>query len=264
MSNGTRKIAVAYLARGADNSFRSSCERFLRSYRRWRPGVAHSLYVIFKGFASADELGEARDLFNIIPHHELFLDDETFDIGAYLEWASRIDEEIICALNTSSEILSEDWLMKLAVNLEFSNVGLVGATGSFESLSELNSMFPGFPNPHLRSNAFMVDRELFCKIGAGNIFGEKLDAYLFESGPKSMTRLIRAMGQEVQIVGSNGRGYSSKWWPSSETFRLGMQGNLLIADNQTRNFSAYRWAEKQEFVFKTWGHFVRELDFINE
>lgn len=258
MDSHVSTIAVAFLARGADVGWRTACERFLGSYRRCRPGVEHSLYVIFKGFHDANALNEATNLFSRVPHKPVFLADDSFDIGAYIEWANRIDEDLICVLNTSSEILAEDWLRKLAVNLALPNVGLVSATGSYESLNELNQTFPVFPNIHIRSNAFMLDRDSFCRITKGQVIRDKLDAFHFESGPQSMTRQILAMGQEILLVGRNGRGYSPKWWPTSGTFRLGTQSNLLVADNQTRNFAALRWPEKREFVLRTWGYYIRE------
>lgn len=77
----------------------------------------------------------------------MFLGDDSLDIGAYIELVNQIGEELICVLNTMSEILAEDWLRKLAVNLALPNVGLVGATGSHESLNELKKSYALFPNP---------------------------------------------------------------------------------------------------------------------
>lgn len=258
MNSSSATIAVGYLARGADAGWRSSCERFLRSYRQCRSGAEHSLYVIFKGFHDASSLDDARNLFSSVHHKPVFLDDESFDIGAYIEWANQVDADLICVLNTLSEILAEDWLRKLVVNLALPNIGLVGATGSYESLNELNQSFPVFPNPHIRSNAFVINRELFCQITKELVIREKIDAFHFESGPQSMTRQILAMGREILLVGRNGRGYSPEWWPTSDTFRLGTQSNLLVADNQTRNFTALRWPEKREFVLRTWGYYLHE------
>jgi hypothetical protein len=104
----------------------------------------------------------------------------------------------------------------------------------------------------------MINRELFCRITKGRLMRDKLDAFLFESGPDSMTRQILALGQEALLVGRNGRGYSSKWWPTSDTFRQGTQSNLLVADNQTRNFAAMPWPEKHEFVLRTWGPYIND------
>lgn len=249
-------IAIAYLARGADRDWLLSCKRFLDSYRRNQPGDKHSLYVIFKGFADNNDLEKARALFCGVPHKSVFVDDDSFDVGAYIEWANMIEEELICVFNTASEILAPDWLRKLAVNLSLPDVGLVGAAASYESLNELNSAFPAFPNIHIRSNAFMIDRRLFCSITEGIKIANKYDALFFESGYKSLTRRVLNKEKEILLVGRNGRGYSSKFWATSDTFRQGMQQNLLVADNQTRNFSALPWIEKREVVFRTWGNYI--------
>ena len=256
MNNSITKIAVVFLARGADKNWHQSYKRFLDSYRRCRPGVKHSLYVIFKGFPDTSSLDDARSLFRCVPHTPVFLSDNNLDIGAYIEWANSIDEDIICMLNTASEILAEDWLCKLALNLAMPNVGLVGATSSYESLNDWNKTFSAFPNIHLRSNAFMIDRKLFCYITKDFVITNKLDAFRFESGPQSMTQKVLDTGQEVLLVGRNGRGYSPKWWPTSGTFRQGTQSNLLVADNQTRNFNAMPWPEKQVLVHRTWGEYI--------
>ncbi len=256
MNSSIGTIAVAYLARGADESWRSSCERFLDSYHKHCPGIEHSLHVLFKGFPNIGVLDEAKNLFDGVCHAPVFLDDDRFDVGAYIEWANQVEEDVVCVLNTASEILAEDWLLKLAVNLALPNVGLVGSTGSYESMSELDKAFPKFPNIHIRSNAFMIDRKLFCRITRGLVIANKIDAYHFENGLQSMTRQVLAMGKGVLLVGRNGRGYSPKFWATSDTFRQGTQKNLLVADNQTRAFSALPWSKKKEFVFRTWGKYI--------
>jgi len=258
VNKSSPSIAVVFLARGAEMDWRASCERFLASYRHCSAGAEHSLYVIFKGFGKASDMDEARKMFEVVPFKPVLLDDDSFDIGAYTATANQIHEDLVCMLNTTSEIMAGNWLRKLAVNLSSANVGLVGATGSYESLSEFNKAFPLFPNPHLRSNAFMINRELLCRITKGRPMRDKVDAFFFESGPDSMTRQILALGQEALLVGRNGRGYSLKWWPTSDTFRQGTQSNLLVADNQTRNFVAMPWPEKHEFVLRTWGPYIND------
>ncbi len=158
--------------------------------------------------------------------------------------------------NTNSEILGAGWLLKLAVNLDQPKVGMVGATGSFESLSGMDPRFAIFPNVHLRSNAFMIRRSLLLEIAGEIEISDKLDAYLFESGPASLTNEVLRRGLDVQIVGRNGRGYPPRWWPRSETFRRLTQDNLLIADNQTRHYMDAVWSLKHALVLNTWGPFV--------
>ncbi len=257
MSKLNNTIAVAYLARGADKDWFASCERFLRSYKQYDAGIKHHLYIIFKGFEQSADLEKAKMLFSNIAYMPLFLKDDSFDIGAYIEWANLIEEELICMFNTTSEILAEAWLYKLAINLAIPHTGLVGASGSYESLDSYKYNFHPFPNVHIRSNVFMINRRLFCTITQGLEVKSKSNALHFESGPKSLTQQIVSMRKNVLLVGRNGRGYPPPLWPISDTFRQGRQSNLLIADNQTRMFCALPYGEKRLFVMRTWGNYIQ-------
>lgn len=252
-------IAVAYLVRGNDIDWEKSCERFVESYKNISAGVEHSLYILFKGFSTEDDLLKAKELCSPVTFEAVYLDDDSFDIGAYIEWANIVEEEYICVFNTTSEILSNDWLLKLARNLMQANVGMVGATGSYESLRVLYRDFPLFPNVHIRSNAFMIDRNYFCGLSLGLEINCKKDAFHFESGHNSLTNKVLSKGKEVLLVGGNGQGYSPPSWPSSGTFRQGKQDNLLIADNQTKAYDKLPWENKKAKIFSTWGmEYVRK------
>lgn len=251
-----KTVAVAFLARGADQGWRYSFKRFLSSYKQYEAGYKHNLYIIFKGFANASELNEAIHVFDSIKHTPVLLEDDSFDIGAYIELANQITEEVVCFFNTATELLMNNWLKILLVNLLLPNVGLVGASASYESNRGLNPLFPRFPNPHIRSNAFMIKRDTFCNITNMFKIENKFDALLCESGPMSITRQIRLKGLEALVVGRNGRGYGTEWWPTSGTFRQGNQLNLLIADNQTRAFSGLPWNAKREAMKRTWGKII--------
>ena len=183
-------------------------------------------------------------------------DDLAFDIGAYLAAARQIDAERICFLNTSSELISHYWLAKLSNNLDAKNVGLVGATGSFESLGSMDQRIPQFPNIHIRSNAFMIERKRLVDILSQYTIHTKRDAYFVESGPDSITRHIFRLGLSALIVGRDGRGYHPENWPRSWTFRQGDQSNLLVKDNVTRVFEQLSWSEKKELSSKTWGRYI--------
>ena len=258
LAKNTCETAVCYLVRGMDDRWKDALHKFLASYKRFPPGMAHNLYVIFKGFPNEDELSFAKAAFETVEYTQISSADDQFDIGAYREAALKITERKICFLNGNSELLSERWLSKLAANLALPGVGIVGATGSYESLRDIAPQFPRFPNIHVRSNAFMTERELFCTISQNWTFKEKLDAYRFESGDRSLTRQILARGLRALVVGRNCRGYSPRWWPKSGTFRQGSQDNLLVADNQTREFASLRWFDKSAVATKTWGAYLQE------
>jgi len=45
------------------------------------------------------------------------------------------------------------------------------------------------------------------------------------------------MGLGVVVVGRDGRGYEKERWAESETLWQGQQRNLLVSDNQTRQYA---------------------------
>jgi len=118
--------------------------------------------------------------------------------------------------------------------------------------------FPPFPNPHIRSNGFMIERERFIALSERPL-RSKADASLFESGHNSITTQLRRAGLGAIVVGGDGVGYSVNDWPRSRTFRLGEQENLLITDNHTRAFAAMSEPAKAAHALMTWGEYLSGL-----
>lgn len=428
--NTQSNIAVLYLARCAEGL--QPIREFVHSYRKYDSGIGHELIVVFKGYKKEDQLALARAEFAGLTFSSIELLDEGFDLGSYFQAANKISHEYIVFLNTFSHILCDGWLQKLYAHASDSDVGLVGATGSYQSvhswmkllqktyyvlrcqylnkktreeilkyfhflisdqklsyydffekcvcfikkdklikrvtfflirrslniafyLIRLNvnlfidfpfylakrvkrfarkeefakrlsvfilkgfwkklffisihlwqlickitkhflllfvffwkslyilcsyfffnkysfemkyqkwwqrmtsvgdlanfCKFPEFPNHHIRTNAFMIKRDRFLRLRRP-IFREKIDACFFESGKDSMTHQILAAGLKTKVVGSNGEGYDLENWFSSNTFRSGQQKNLLVSDNQTRNFDLVSAEERLVLELTTWG-----------
>jgi len=257
-SEERERLALIYLARGADADYLSRFRKFLGSYRRYNPRSDHRLMIIFKGFESAGHLTEGQRIFRSLDYDALFTRDDSLDLGAYREAAQQIPHERLCFLNTNSEIACDGWLAKLSVNFESPGVGLVGATGSFECLPS----YPCFPNPHIRSNGFMIRRGLFLELLSTAPLSTKSDAYSIESGPRSITRQVFERGLRALVVGRNGRGYAPTWWPHSQTFRQGLQNNLLVHDNHTRVFENLPFGEKMHMSKLSWGDFLQTNKYL--
>ncbi|MFH1066662.1 MAG: hypothetical protein V1746_02000 [bacterium] len=249
-------IAVIYLARGIDQNHLKSIQRFRESYQRFNAGREHRLYLLFKGFKNPETLDAVQQSFAGIAHESLFYEeDSSFDIGAYAWAAKKITEDHLCFFNTHSEIMASAWLEKFARNGIREGVGLVGATGSYESLHPLDPLFPKFPNVHIRTNAFLIRREFFVESTESLHIQNKKDAWMFESGPQSMTQRVLEKGLGIFIVGKNGRGYAPPSWPVSKIFLDGIQENLLVHDNHTRRFENLRWSQKDVCRRNAWGTF---------
>jgi len=95
--------------------------------------------------------------------------------------------------------------------------------------------FPRFPAPHLRTNAFVIPRDLLLGLRLPRP-RSKLDAYVLESGRRSLTRRVEETGAAVVVVGRNGNAYHHRDWARSRTFWQGDQQNLLVTDRQTRSY----------------------------
>ena len=250
----SNNCAVVYLARGKTSEEIHSIERFIDSYIKFEPGLEHKLYIVFKGFENEDDLSKILSLVEQIPHEKIELGDRNFDIGAYISASKIVTEEKILFLNTHSEILRKDWLLNIAKHLDKENIALVGCTASLESLNIKYANIPKYPNAHIRTNAFMTYRELFITLTKGDVIIEKIDAFHFESGQNSLTNRIHTKGYKCVLAGANGVGYMQSRWSASQTFRLSSQRNLIIADNQTRNFEELSFVRKLFWTFGAWGN----------
>jgi hypothetical protein len=115
--------------------------------------------------------------------------------------------------------------------------------------------FPPFPNPHIRSNGFMVRREILTSFKPSQI-QKKLDACAFESGAVSLTAQLRQSGLSAITVDSSGRGYDLENWPNGQLFRVGNQEGLLLTDNQSRGFDKMTAGARVTHGRMTWGDYL--------
>lgn len=102
-------------------------------------------------------------------------------------------------------------------------------------LPEQLLLFEPFPAYHLRTNAFIVERELFASLHTRPV-RRKMDAWVMESGRESFTRQVQRRGLQTLVIDRDGRTYDPEQWPLSRTFWQRDQEGLLVADNQTRAY----------------------------
>lgn len=255
---------------------------FLHSYHTHQAGTKHQLIVVLNGAgrdapgnpdsspggkpSRATLLAELRDT----EHRLIELERPMLDLPAYATAARQLEHERVCLLNSYSTILGDGWLGQLSHGLDDASVGVAGATGSWESQAEwvrgkpvywlyqlallrrARRDYPRFPNPHLRTTAFMLDRTLLLEAGFGQAV-DKRDTYLLESGPDSFTRQILERGKRPVVVGRDGRAYDIEEWPASATYRAGGQRNLLVADNRTRDWERASPRLRRRLSRDAWG-----------
>jgi hypothetical protein len=243
--------------------------------------VAHRLTIAFKGFATESELAEYEGQLAGIDYGRLVVPNEGYDIGTYLLAARQMPGMFYCFMNTKSAILAPDWLAILHRLAQDPGVGAVGATASFESLysdhieqrttsapessrlrmllrrSLINRLrhlylYPPFPNPHLRSNAFMIRRDVLASIQVRKM-RSRIDTSRFENGRISLTRQLLARGLQVLVAGRDGAAYGPEEWRTSRTFWQSEQENLLVSDNQTEKYAQADLRQREALRARAWG-----------
>jgi hypothetical protein len=226
-------VYLAYLPYGTE-----LVERFAASYREHPAGVAHKLLVALKGKGPRPSM-EAEAV--VVPN-------DCLDLGTYLWVARNIPTRRYLFLNTSSILLADDWLEKLDSHLR-AGVGIVGATGSHGGSVDQKKPWP---NPHMRTTAFLIERDLMLDLDWHEPILTKDDAYAAENGPRSITTQILERGLEAVVVGRDGEGFPVARWPESDTFWCGGQVNLMIADNGTLSYPALNWRVQRRKSISAW------------
>jgi hypothetical protein len=270
-------VTVLHLVRKSNGA--APLQRFRDSYVRHEAGIPHDLKALCKGFERSDDVeavfeGVGR------PCEFQVISDEGFDISAYFKGAAGVATEFVCFLNSYSEIRVDGWLDRLVAAARPSDVGAAGASASYESTltSALNlvrgqwlslmrrpremmprlaaimraaPLFPRWPNPHLRTNAFIIRSAVFKSLSLAG--SSRRAALAFESGYDGMTRQLNRRGLKVLVAGSDGRTFEQTAWPRSDTFQSGDQGNLLVHDNHTRLYQEASEEERRRLSRRAWG-----------
>ncbi len=254
--------------------------RFVASYRRQPAGAAHRLLVVYNGFQPGADRADYRSELDGVAHAERVLPRPVQDIPAYFDAAGTAEESRVCFLNSYSVLLAPDWLRKLTDALDGPGMGAVGATGSAQShLTHLRAEgwppatrrwrqgfkdaryrlellrawweFPPFPNPHLRTTGFLIERERFLSLRRS--IRTKRAAERFESGYGGLTASLHARGLGVGVVDRDGNCHPPGSWARSRTFRSGAQENLLVADNRTGEYALADPIHRLRMARWAWG-----------
>jgi hypothetical protein len=280
-------LALVYLARGVGEGL-ASVKCFFDAYNKYTPDYPHDLIVISKGWENQTERNELLTLAKKNKAIVYDMPDDGLDWAAYMRLAPQLKQDWLCFLNTHSRPLVKGWLrlLKVAADSNTDKFGAVGATGSLEtSLPYIFARsknyhgfqavaiypfrlilnvyryitnlcyFTGFPNPHLRSNAFLVRRDLFIEYcQTQKLPRSKRDTTKLESGRNGFSSYLLAKGLRLFVTGVDGKVYEWRQWVNSFTFRTHEQQNLLVGDNQTNDYQTSAANRKAYLEFMTWGN----------
>ncbi|MBC7889817.1 MAG: hypothetical protein H7Z13_18220 [Ferruginibacter sp.] len=260
-------------------------QQFIHSYLTFPAGIEHDFVIIFK-----DEKIDHNSLipYNLILEKNNILHKKLYqftglDIDSYFFATEQLETDYLLFINTRSGILHGDWLLKYANGFD-TKIGLISATASnqshyssvfqnhnwiYESMRgwkyNVNKyklflkaifywgfLFKPFPNPHARTNAFMIRRDVLLSLKKP-VVKNKMDAYRFESGRNSLTNQLLKRGLITLVIDRHGITYESQEWHRSNTFWKSNQENLLVSDNQTLTYDNASPEQKKLMTQSAWG-----------
>jgi len=173
--------------------------------------------------------------------------DKGMDIEAYYQIAGKLDTDFLLFLNTYTLIRKPMWLDKMMQFATLANVGMVGGFGSYEQCPNGGTRFP---NPHIRTNCFLMQRTLMLRYPLRPT--TKNECYDFESGIRSIGRWLEVKELYPVLVTSEG-GYYSSEWKKQRGFRQHNQEQLLFSDRQSREYDIATPEERDRMHKLAWG-----------
>ncbi|MBI1215366.1 MAG: hypothetical protein GC185_06060 [Alphaproteobacteria bacterium] len=244
-----KKIAVMYLCRFGNPPHFS--RNFLKDVIRFRAGVEFDLVYILKGFPEGVSDKAFLEIRKELPcdSYEVRVSDDLFITSAHLGGAEQVDHEMVLPLTSWSNIHCDQWLSPFVSAFDkIPDCAISGATGSFESLDDKTP----FPNIHIRTTAFLLNRNLFVSAERGEL-KTKYDNNLMEAGPNGLTRQMLNRNKRVAVVGKGGQIWEPRDWAKSLTFRAGYQENLIISDNRTHAYDVSKQKKRLRLARMAWG-----------
>ena len=112
--------------------------------------------------------------------------------------------------------------------------------------------FGPFPAAHVRTNGFLVERELMRSLERTPV-RRKFDAFVVEGGRRSLTGQIAELGLRPLLAGADGLAYDVPDWARSGVFWQRGQENVLLEDNQTRGYRDADLDLRRYYAAFAWG-----------
>lgn len=143
---------IAYLKKDSGWGVKAF-EKFLNSYEKFPAGIEHSLTILLRGYENnSDDYNKIKSICNEKNIKTLDTQDVGLDFGAYLDGAKQSQAEYICCLNTTCEIMCDDWLKKLYSPVtQDEKYKIIGFRGSWEPCPTYARDFRSHHREHYKS-----------------------------------------------------------------------------------------------------------------
>lgn len=206
---------------------------FVDSYKKFSAGVEHSLTIVVKNCPNSKMLEKVSDLAKEVNAKIVELPDDGFDFGAYFRVTKLIDDDYIMFCGSQAKIKCNNWLAMFDNAFKTDkSVKLAGPMGSWG-----DAKFKKFPNYHIRTTVFMVEKEMFLDYLSKMKFPQtKEDTYEIEHGENSLTTFVLNQGDKAIVVNNQGEVFAPEDWDISETFRYPLLSKAIFDDKYSSKY----------------------------
>lgn len=122
-----------------------------------------------------------------------------------------------------------------------------------ERVPEILLGFRPFPNPHLRTSAFMISHAALMRVKLTEVGTNRMQTFALEAGRDGVTRQLERLGLHVLVVDRDGAAYEPPAWDRSQTFRQGDQEGLLMRERRTLEYDRASTAQRRLMAVLSWG-----------
>ena len=124
---------------------------------------------------------------------------------------------------------------------------------AIKSWRKFKKNFSNFPNPHIRTTAFLINSKLFYNFIKFKKITNKLDSLKIESGKNSLTNYLKKKKIKTFVVNSDGEKFEEKNWKLSETYCYLNKNKSIISDKHSRKYLKLSNNEKNIIRSRVWG-----------
>lgn len=214
---------VVFVRVNGKPEYDAGAERWLASYRDYKPAAPHDVAIIDRYAYNGDGLFDG-----VTGSHYVYAGGG-WDCGAWRYAARNIRAELLVCFNSSTRIRAAGWLERFIAAAEHHGAGLYGPLASYEIA------------PHLRTPCLAFTPAVIAAYPQE--VNTREDTYRFESmgypdGTPNITQWARKQGHATRYVARSGVYDLPEWRAPAGGFRNGDQSDLLVWDRHCEAYAA--------------------------